>query len=101
MSNEHDTTNPELPLDPVLRARYVAIRSAGGVTKVAQGVGLQNHESVSRWWKNTNSHPKPEQARKLVKLCGGVVTLQEILPSVYGGLTCKELGYTPEGAPQE
>lgn len=95
MTHDQDT-NPEMPTDPTLRSRYVAIRAAGGVTKVAQGVGLKNHESVSRWWKDGNSHPKPEQARKLVKLCGGIVSLSQILPHVYGGLTVAELGYQPE-----
>ncbi len=100
MAKEANETNPNLPDDPVRRARYVAIRTAGGTSKVAKAIGLKNHESVRRW--TGDADPKPEQARTLVKLCGGVVTLAEILPGVYGDLTVAELGYAPagqEGAP--
>lgn len=88
--------NDALPADPVMRARVVAIRIAGGNSMVARAIGLKNHESIRRWTINTD--PKPEHARILVQLCGGVVTLSELLPSVYGGLTADELGYQPEAA---
>lgn len=91
MANTEETGN--LPIDPVLRARSVAIRTAGGPSRVAKALGLKNHESVSRWLKTYD--PKPEQARVLVQLCGNVVSLAEILPTVYGELSVTELGYSP------
>lgn len=87
--------NPDLPEDPVLRARFIAVRTAGGVSKVARSVGLVNHQSVRRWF--GDGAPSPQQARQLVALCGNTVTLQQLLPDVYGGLTAEELGYSPEG----
>lgn len=97
MANEDTSTSSTLPTDPVMRARCIAIRTAGGTSKVARAMGLKNHRSVSRWMENYD--PRPEQARVLVKLCDNVVSLADILPDVYGGLTAEELGYQPE-APQ-
>lgn len=88
--------NPELPEDPVRRARFVAIRAAGGTVRVARATGKKTHESVRRWYINTE--PSPADARKLVQLCDYVVTLQEILPDAFGQLTAQELGYQPEAA---
>ena len=83
---ESNVQNPDLPADPVRRARFVAIRATGKKT----------HESVRRWYVNTD--PSPADARTLVKLCDHVVTLQEILPDAFAGLTAQELGYQPEAA---
>lgn len=88
--------NPDLPEDPVRRARYVAIRAAGGNVGVARAIGRKSHESVRRWYVDTE--PKASDARTLVKLCDNIVTLREILPSVFEGLTVEELGYTPGAA---
>lgn len=88
--------NPELPEDPVRRARFVAIRAAGGTVRVARATGKKTHESVRRWYINTE--PSPADARTLVQLCDYVVTLQEILPDAFGQLTAQELGYQPEAA---
>lgn len=93
IANSHKS-NPDMPTDPVLRARFIAIRTAGGNVKVARAVGLKNHGSVRRWM--IDGTPSPEQARALVKLCGNVVSLADILPDVYGGLSVTELGYAPE-----
>lgn len=95
MAIEEVDTSPTLPTDPVLRARCIAIRTAGGTSKVARAMSLKNHRSVSRWIEHGHD-PKPEQARILVKLCGNVVSLADVLPGVYGGLTTLELGYAPE-----
>ena len=88
--------NPELPEDPVRRARYIAIRTAGGTVRVARATGKKTHESVRRWYVNTD--PSPADARTLVKLCDYVVTLQEVLPDAFADLTAQELGYQPEVA---
>lgn len=88
--------NPELPDDPVRRARFVAIRAAGGTVRVARATGKKTHESVRRWYINTE--PSAADARKLVQLCDYVVTLPEILPEAFGGLSTQELGYQPEPA---
>lgn len=86
--------NPDLPEDPVRRARFVAIRAAGGTSRVARATGKKAHESVRRWYVNTD--PSPADARTLVQLCDYVVTLPEILPEAFAGLTAQELGYQPE-----
>ena len=93
---ESNVQNPDLPADPVRRARFVAIRAAGGTVRVARATGKKTHESVRRWYVNTD--PSPADARTLVKLCDHVVTLQEILPAAFAGLTAQELGYQPEAA---
>lgn len=98
MSNE-TTTNPELPEDPVRRARYVAIRAAGGTVRVARAIGKKSHETVRRWYVDTD--PSAADARTLVSLCGGVVKLPDVLPGAYAGLTMEELGYVPNGEGQE
>lgn len=88
------TQNPELPADPVRRARYVAIRAAGGTVRVARAIGKKSHETVRRWYVDTD--PTAADARTLVQLCGNAVTLQDVLPDAYKGLDVAELGYTPE-----
>lgn len=85
--------NPELPEDPVRRARYVAIKTAGGTVRVARSIGKKSHETVRRWYLDTD--PTAADARVLVRLCDNVVTLQDILPDAYKGLTSDELGYLP------
>lgn len=85
--------NPELPDDPVRRARFVAIRAAGGTVKVAQAIGKKSHETVRRWY--TDAEPSAADARVLVRLCDGVVKLPDILPAAFGALTLAELGYHP------
>ena len=85
--------NPELPEDPIRRARYVAIRAAGGTVRVARAIGKKSHETVRRWYVDTD--PTAADARTLVKLCDNVVTLPEILPDAYAELSAQELGYSP------
>lgn len=91
--------NPELPEDPVRRARYVAIRAAGGTVRVARAIGKKSHETVRRWYVDTD--PTAVDARTLVRLCDGVVKLPEILPDAFAGLTVDELGFQPEAANAE
>jgi hypothetical protein len=85
--------NPELPEDPVRRQRYVAIRAAGGTVRVARAIGKKSHETVRRWYLDTD--PTAADARTLVQLCDNVVTLKDILPDAFEGLTVAELGYVP------
>lgn len=88
--------NPELPEDPVRRARYVAVKAAGGTVRVARAIGKKSHETVRRWYIDTE--PTPADARVLAKLCGHAVTLKDLLPAAYDQLTTTELGYAPEAA---
>lgn len=88
--------NPELPEDPVRRARYVAIRAAGGTVRVARAIGKKSHETVRRWYVDTD--PTAADARTLVRLCDHVVTLPDILPAAYRDLSQAELGYQPDQA---
>lgn len=91
--------NPDLPADPVRRARYVAIRASGGTVQVARAIGKKSHETVRRWY--VDRDPSAADARTLVRLCDGVVKLQEILPDVFADLTTDELGYQPGPAADE
>ena len=77
--------------------RKVAIQAAGGASHVARVLGRERGEGVRRWY--VDLHPTAEQARLLVELAtaaGHKVSLQEILPGTYAGLTKRELGYTPK-----
>ncbi len=85
--------NPEMPDDPVRRARFVAIRAAGGTVRVARAIGKKSHETVRRWY--TDTDPTAADARVLVRLCDNVVTLDQVLPDAFAGLTQAELGYVP------
>ena len=87
------------PADPigVNEARKLAIQAAGGASHIARTLGRERGEGVRRWY--VDLHPRPEEARHLVKLAaeaGHKVTLAEILPDTYAGLTKRELGYTPK-----
>lgn len=82
-----------MPNDPVRIARWQAIRAAGGASHVGRIMGYQKGEAVRLWY--VNRDPTAEQARKLVEMSGGAVTLEQILPSAYGKLTKAELGYAP------
>lgn len=84
---------PGMPDDPVRRARWQAIRAAGGASHVGRAMGFKKGEAVRLWY--VDRDPSAEQARQLVALSGGIVTLEQILPGTFGGLTVAELGYTP------
>jgi hypothetical protein len=88
--------NPALPEDPIRRARYVAIRAAGGTVSVARAIGKKSHETVRRWYVDTD--PTAGDARTLVRLCDNVVKLDQILPDAFANLTQAELGYAPASA---
>lgn len=85
---------PGMPTDPIKRARWQAIRAAGGASHVGRALGFKKGEAVRLWY--VDRDPSAEQARKLVALSGGTATLAEILPSAFAGLTAAELGYAPE-----
>lgn len=87
-------TPADLPADPVDRARLVAIRVAGGSSKVAREIN-RSRGYVDKMYAGGTMEAK--EARVLARMTDGVVTLRELLPDVYGGLTTKELGYTPSG----
>lgn len=77
-------------------ARRAAIQAAGGASHIARELGRERGEGVRRWY--VDLHPTPEQARLLVQMAadaGHKVTLAEILPGAYAGLTKKALGYAP------
>lgn len=84
---------PNMPDDPVMRARWQAIKAAGGATHVGKALGFTKGEAVRLWY--VDRHPTAAQARKLVELSGNMVSLAQILPEAFAGLTAKELGYVP------
>lgn len=87
-------TAPGMPTDPVRRARWVAIKAAGGASHVGRALGFKKGEAVRLWY--VDRDPTAEQARKLIELCGGAATLADVLPSAFAGLTAAELGYAPK-----
>lgn len=87
------TRPPGMPHDPVKQARWRAIRMAGGASFVGRELGFSKGEAVRLWY--VDRDPTAEQARKLVELVDGAVTLREILPAAFDGLTAAHLGYTP------
>lgn len=87
-------TAPGMPEDPVLRARWQAIKAAGGASFVGRALGFKKGESVRLWY--VDRDPTAEQARKLVELSQGAATLHQILPGAFAGLTEAELGYRPQ-----
>ena len=86
-------TPPGMPTDPVRRARWTAIRAAGGASHVGRTLGYTKGEPVRMWY--VSRDPSPAEARKLVAMCQGAATLAEILPDAFKGLTAAELGYRP------
>ena len=84
---------PGMPDDPVRRARWIAIKAAGGASHVGRALGFTKGEAVRLWY--VDRDPTPKQARELVRMCAGAATLQQILPDAYDGLTVAELGYAP------
>lgn len=87
-------TAPGMPTDPVRLARWQAIRAAGGASHVGRALGFKKGEGVRLWY--VDRDPTPEQARALVRLSGNVVTLPQILPGAFEGLSVSELGYSPK-----
>lgn len=84
---------PGQPTDPVRLARWRAIKMAGGASHVGRALGFSKGEAVRLWY--VDRDPTAEQARKLVELVDGAVTLREILPSAFDGLSAQHLGYAP------
>lgn len=84
---------PGMPTDPVRLARWQAIKAAGGASHVGRVLGFKKGEAVRLWY--VDRDPTAEHARKLVELSGGAVTLAQILPGAFSGLTVAELGYAP------
>ena len=85
---------PGMPTDPVRLARWQAIKAAGGASHVGRALGFKKGEAVRLWY--VDRDPTAEQARKLVHLAGGVVSLAQVLPGAFDGLTVAELGYSPK-----
>lgn len=85
---------PGMPTDPVRLARWQAIKAAGGASHVGRALGFKKGEAVRLWY--VDRDPTAEQARKLVELARGTVSLAQILPGAFAGLTVAELGYTPQ-----
>lgn len=84
---------PGMPTDPVRLARWQAIKAAGGASHVGRALGFKKGEAVRLWY--VDRDPTAEQARKLVELARGTVSLSQILPGAFANLTTAELGYTP------
>lgn len=85
---------PGMPTDPVRLARWQAIKAAGGASFVGRALGFKKGEAVRLWY--VDRDPTAEQARKLVELARGTVSLAQVLPSAFAGLSVAELGYAPQ-----
>lgn len=78
----------------VMLARQKAVEAAGGSSKVARELGTSRVYLDSIRFRGADINPRI--ARQLVAMTNGAVTLKQIAPDQFGGLTAKELGYTPK-----
>lgn len=78
----------------ILRA---AIAAAGGVTRMAEFLGYRTTERVRQFYATGTGVPA-EKVRAFVAAAKGVVTLHQVRPDLYAGLTVEELGYKPGNA---
>ncbi len=75
----------------------IGIGAAGGTVVIAKALGFASAESVGAWYRLGRLVPA-EKARQFVAMTNGTITLQQIRPDLFGGLTTSELGYTPRRA---
>ncbi len=78
----------------VMAARVKAVEEAGGSSHVARELGVSRVYLDDIRYRGLKIDPRI--ARGIVALAGGKVTLQQIAPDQFKGLTVKELGYTPK-----
>lgn len=78
----------------ILRA---AIAAAGGLTRMAEFLGYRTGERVRQFYAFGTGVPA-EKVRAFVAAAQGVVTLSQVRPDLYAGLTEEELGYRPRAA---
>lgn len=84
-----------IPADP---KRTSAIRAAidhlGGLNKAAKLLGYATGERVRQFY--AFGLPVPaEKCRRFVAVSDGRLTLAQLRPDIYAGLTARELGYKP------
>lgn len=71
-----------------------AVKLGGGLKKVAPKVG-RCHQAIGHWYHNPN-RMEPSLARELSRLSGFQVSVTDMRPDVFDGLTEAELGYRPK-----
>lgn len=71
-----------------------AIKAAGGTPKMARALGYSTAERVRQFYARGTGVPA-EKARAFVAASNGAVTLLQVRPDLYAGLTVEELGYAP------
>lgn len=72
-----------------------AIGAAGGLLKMSRQLGYKTAERVRQFYSRGCGVPA-EKARAFVKAAQGAVTLLQVRPDLYAGLTIEELGYSPK-----
>jgi DNA-binding transcriptional regulator YdaS (Cro superfamily) len=70
------------------------IAACGGLLKMAGQLGYATAERVRQFYARGSGVPA-EKARAFVRASHGVVTLLQVRPDLYAGLTVEELGYSP------
>jgi len=85
-----------LPADEA-RARKIrsAVRAAGGTVKLARALGYQTAESIRKFYAMGVEVPA-EKCRAFVAEAKGSITLYELRPDIFAGLSTQELGYKPK-----
>lgn len=93
---EHGSNKTNTPLDAKqLEALRVAVYLSGGAARVAQRMGYLTGESVRRFFQGLKPVPA-EKAALLREAIERRLTLTEIRPDIYAGLTVEALGYRPK-----
>src|SRR5262245_58688237 len=95
MNPTPDDTSPLTPAQ--LEDLRVAVILSGGARTVAQRMGYKTGESVRRFYAGEKAIPS-EKCRALRKALGQRLTLTQLRPDVYGGLTQEQLGDAPRKA---
>lgn len=70
------------------------IGAAGGLARMAQQLGYRTAERVRQFYAIGAGVPA-EKCRAFVRAAQGAVTLLQVRPDLYAGLTVEELGYSP------
>jgi DNA-binding transcriptional regulator YdaS (Cro superfamily) len=84
--------------DQITAHQEVAIRAgigaAGGLNRMARELGYRTAERVRQFYARGSGVPA-EKCRAFVRAAQGAVTLLQVRPDLYAGLTVEELGYSP------
>lgn len=94
-------TADQVSATPEARAARMAIHLAGGAIAVGKMLDPPRSEvAVHKWFENPH-RMDPKDARAISKAGGYQVPVALMLPKVFAGLTCQELGYIPAAYPEQ